>query len=149
MDKEKLKKLFNDGSMLNRNYEGHEQMLMNEGTFIEIVSELLNSAGKNEIESSEPHLPLGGVSGCFIISEKRLRDLLFKFNSGKISFGKVAEELNNEIVNKITDEKINKKVSEFINNWQKSNPTLDKDFYWSGVNDGAYLIANWLRKNNH
>ena len=63
MEKEQLKKLFEEGSLLNRNYAGHEQMLMNEGTFVEIVSELLKSAGKNDIKSSEPHLPLGVVSG--------------------------------------------------------------------------------------
>ncbi len=46
---QELKELFDSGSLLNRDYSGHEQMLMNEGAFIAIVSELL-SANKSEVD---------------------------------------------------------------------------------------------------
>ena len=39
-----------------------------------------------------------------------------------------------------SDEELQMLVDEFINNWSKENPTLDKDFYWLGVNDGVYLL---------
>jgi hypothetical protein len=37
-------KMFEDGSMLNRNYAGHEQFLMNKGTFIEIAKQITAEA---------------------------------------------------------------------------------------------------------
>lgn len=39
-----------------------------------------------------------------------------------------------------SDEEIKLIVNEFIEKWSEQNPTLDKDFYWSGVNDGVYLL---------
>lgn len=38
-----LKKLFESGSVLVKDYSGHEQMLMNEGTFIEVVKGFIQS----------------------------------------------------------------------------------------------------------
>ena|ERR1017187_6265645 len=60
--------LFESGAMLNRNYAGHEQMLMNEGTFIEILrqqTEALrkeNQALKAELLASHP-AQAGGMPG--------------------------------------------------------------------------------------
>lgn len=51
-----------------------------------------------------------------------------------------------ENVTIISDEELNKLVNEFIENWAKNNPTLDKSFYWSGVNDGVYLLKKELLK---
>lgn len=47
-----------------------------------------------------------------------------------------------------SDEEANKMVNDFINKWSEMNPTLDKNFYWSGVNDGVYMLLNKLRGNN-
>lgn len=41
------KELFEDGSMLIRDYKGYEQMLMNEGTFIAIVDETIEAVKNN------------------------------------------------------------------------------------------------------
>jgi len=49
-------------------------------------------------------------------------------------------------VTMLSDKELNKLVNEFIENWAKNNPTLDKDFYWSGVNDGVYLLKKELLK---
>ena len=50
---QELKELFESGSLLHRNYAGHFQMLMNEGTFIEIMQKAQEEIQllKNEIES--------------------------------------------------------------------------------------------------
>lgn len=40
MDKEEIKKIFNDNSVLIRDYTGHEQMLMNQETFVSIIEQL-------------------------------------------------------------------------------------------------------------
>jgi hypothetical protein len=47
-----------------------------------------------------------------------------------------------------SDEEATKMVNEFIDKWAEMNPTLDKNFYWSGVNDGVYMLLNKLRGNN-
>ena len=44
----------------------------------------------------------------------------------------------------VSEEKIKELVDKFISNWHEANPTLDKHFYWSGVNDGAYLVMDFL-----
>ena len=46
------KQLFEAGSMLHRDYKGHQQMLMNEGTFIEIINTHLT----DQIKSLESQL---------------------------------------------------------------------------------------------
>ena len=46
-DKEALQ-LFENGSMLVRDYKGHEQMLMNEGTFVEILNRINLKTKSNE-----------------------------------------------------------------------------------------------------
>ena len=40
MEEKEIKELFENGSLLHRDWQGHEQMLMNEGTFIEIIKRL-------------------------------------------------------------------------------------------------------------
>jgi hypothetical protein len=45
------------------------------------------------------------------------------------------------------DTDINKLRDDFIQKWAEMNPTLDKNFYWSGVNDGIYLLLNYLKGN--
>lgn len=50
---EELKELFESGAMLHRNYAGHEQFLMNEGTFVELVQQYASlrlSEKQGEIE---------------------------------------------------------------------------------------------------
>jgi oligoribonuclease (3'-5' exoribonuclease) len=47
-----------------------------------------------------------------------------------------------------SDEEVNKMVNDFIDRWVEMNPTLDKNFYWSGVNDGVYILLNKLRGND-
>lgn len=39
----KTKALFDSGAMLNRDYNGHQQMLMNEGAFIELADSYAES----------------------------------------------------------------------------------------------------------
>lgn len=43
------KQIFENGSVLIRDYKGHEQMLMNEGTFIGIMDELIET-NKNNVQ---------------------------------------------------------------------------------------------------
>ncbi len=68
-------------------------------------------------------------------------------NNERISLDK-ALELTAAIIeehNKLPSHEVVKKlVDDFINEWHKSNPALDKDFYWSGVNDGVYLLMQFL-----
>jgi DNA-nicking Smr family endonuclease len=45
-----------------------------------------------------------------------------------------------------THDEAKKLVDDFIDEWSKNNPTLDKDFYWSGVNDGVYLLIKHLTR---
>ena len=42
------KELFEDGSMLIRDYAGHEQMLMNEGTFIALLNQFKQPPEESE-----------------------------------------------------------------------------------------------------
>ena len=46
-----------------------------------------------------------------------------------------------------SDEEINKIVHDFHENWRKQNPHYteeESNFYWSGINDGAYAIKNGI-----
>jgi len=83
------------------------------------------------------HLP-----ACWVI-----QDVWGHVHNENISLGK-ARELTSAIIeehNKLPNhEEAKKLVDDFINEWHKSNPTLDKDFYWSGVNDGVYLLMKFL-----
>lgn len=47
MNEEVLKTVFEQGSLLNRDFSGHEQMLMNEGTFIELSKSLMRSSAQH------------------------------------------------------------------------------------------------------
>ena len=40
-----------------------------------------------------------------------------------------------------------KLVDEFIEQWSKSNPHIDKGLYWSGVMDGVQLILRHQNPN--
>lgn len=51
--KEEIKKLFDEGSMLVRDWQGNEQFLMNEGTFIEVAQSLSDSLGKDALPTDE------------------------------------------------------------------------------------------------
>lgn len=51
--------LFEEGSLLVRDYDGHEQMLMNKGTFIAIMEEYA-SKFRSEWISVSDRLPRGG-----------------------------------------------------------------------------------------
>ncbi len=47
------KQMFENGAVLIRDYKGHEQMLMNEGTFIAIMDELIEINNSNNQKINE------------------------------------------------------------------------------------------------
>ena len=52
MEDKELFELFESGAMLHRNHREHEQMLMNEGTFIAIVKKLLLDDASNQTKTT-------------------------------------------------------------------------------------------------
>lgn len=72
------KELFESGAMLTRDYNGHEQLLMNEGTFIEIIDKL-----RSEI----PRATFEVIKGWKKITNLPVEDtvcLFVQFYKGKI-----------------------------------------------------------------
>ncbi len=48
-----------------------------------------------------------------------------------------------------TDEEINLIVNEYHKNWRKGNEHFteeESNFYWSGINDGAYSLRNKIKE---
>lgn len=48
-----------------------------------------------------------------------------------------------------TDEQVNKIVNDYHEKWRKGNEHFteeESNFYWSGINDGAYALLNKIRK---
>lgn len=44
-----------------------------------------------------------------------------------------------------TDEEANQMVTDYIESWHAMNPELDKDYHWSAVTEGVYLLLNSLK----
>ena len=73
-----FEKMFESGSMLNRNYAGHEQMLMNEGTFVEISKEIVKEAIRLAAPLFAEEAALNDVTRNNLINKQSIIDVVEK-----------------------------------------------------------------------
>ena len=46
----------------------------------------------------------------------------------------------------LTDDFVNTMIKNYGENWKTNNPNYPENDYLSGINDGVYLLRNWLTK---
>lgn len=46
-----------------------------------------------------------------------------------------------------TDEQVNQLRDDYMSDWRSRNPDYPEGDYWSGVNDGLYLLLKFLKGN--
>ena len=109
MEIEEIKKIFDAGSMLVRNHSGHEQMLMNEGTFIEMVNNTLQSQQKRIEELERENEMAQENVDCLFQENTELKAKLKEVDNMFLELG--AKWHDNEI--KITNPAL------FISSWKR------------------------------
>lgn len=55
------------------------------------------------------------------------------------------ENENKKVVVLPSDQEANKMVNDYVENWAQMNPDLDRNYHWSAVSEGFYLLLNKLR----